>query len=319
MRAIPPLALLFLVSQPLIADDLADFASPPAVSWLRYDPLQPLGLGATFDFSGGQCRISAPAPSYSVAMTYGGARAGLFAPTGFETTAASVDVTDWYPTTSRDFDGTFIGVMSRVQSPVGPGNVNGYSASILDMGPNSGPGGVGRNGRLQIVRVINEGNFTQLGGYEDFLLDPTHDYRLVLVSRGEVHTACVYDLSNPCAPVATRTAQDSTFASGRSGVMILTDRLASVDATIDNFLTWDASPPQVFIQNRSVTGAIELRCDYLRYFGSFVQATTDLSGNTDTWQPLVPLSAVKSGDQMLAVFSAVYDRRFFRRCCYSTP
>lgn len=317
MRA--PLLLLLALVLPVAADDEADFSSPPPMSWQRYDPLIGVGFPASFDFTGGKCRISAPAPSLPVASLYGGARAGLFGATDFGDVAASVDVTDWYPTTNRAYDGTFVGVLTRVQAPVSLGNLNAYSASFIDMGPGSGPGGIGRNGRLQMMRVIGEANFTQLNGYVDFPLDPARDYRLVLVSRGEVHTACVFDLSSPGAPVATRQAQDSTFASGRTGVMVLTDKLAPVDATFDNFLSWDSSPPRVSIQMGAAPDTIELRCDYLRSFGGVVQATTDLTGTIDTWQPLVPVSAVKSGNQMVGTYASSYSRRFFRRCSYSTP
>ena len=305
-----------LLTLPLLADDESSFSAPPPESWQRYDPRALASLSpSVFDFSAGQCRIiCGPPADLNEYYAFGLARAGLFAPQVFTDSVASVDVIDWNPTTDRAAtDGTFIGVLTRVQTPVGLGNLNGYSASIVDMGPNSGPGGIGRNGRLQIVLVYLESNFVPLNGYVDFPLDPTHDYRLLLASIGDKHTARVFDLTNPVAPVAELVGLDANFPSGNTGIMILTDRVALVDATFDNFLTWDGSPPPLIIQNGASPGTIELSCDRRRAMGTDLDSTTDLNQVEDFWQNALPQSATLSGEQLVSVFPIDGPRRFFRR------
>jgi hypothetical protein len=308
--------LAAFLTVPMLADDESSFDEPPPGTWQRYDPRAAAGLSpAVFDFSSGQCRIaSAPPATIEEYNIFGLARAGLFAPGEFAGTAASADVTAWNPTTNREsVDGTFIGVFTRVQSPVAPGQVTGYSASIIDMGPNSGPNGQGRNGRLQLMLVYLESTFVPLTGYVDFPLDPARDYRLVLVSNGPLHTARVFDLANPAAPVAQLVGTDANFTTGRSGVMILTDRPAVVDATFDNFLTWNGAPPPLSIQPGATPGTIELTCNMHRSMASDLQSTTDLTGIPIPWLPATPQAASKSGNNLVTIFPINGPRRFFRR------
>lgn len=307
--------LLLVLTLPLFADDESTFDSPPPPTWQRYDPRALAGLSpAVFDFGSSQCRLaSAPPTTIEEYNAFGLARAGLFAPTVFSDSVASVDITSWYATTDRNVDGTFIGVLTRVQSPVAPGALNGYSASIIDLGPASGPGGIGRNARLQIVLVYLEANFIPLNGYVDFPLDPARDYRLLLASRGNLHTARVFDLSNPAAPVAQLIGTDGNFPSGRTGIMVLTDRPAPGDATLDNFISWDGTPPPLAIQAGTAPGTIELSSDLRRGMATDLQGTTDLTGALDPWQIATPQSSALSGNRIVTVFPLDGPRRFFRR------
>jgi hypothetical protein len=301
---------------PVLADDESSFDAPPPGTWQLYDPRAAAGLSpAVFDFGSNQCRIiSAPPATIEEYNKFGLARAGLFAPSVFADCAASVDVTAWNATTNREsVDGTFIGVFTRVQSPVSLGNLTGYSASIIDMGPNSGTNGQGRNGRLQLMLVYLESNFVPLNGYVDFPLDPAHDYRLVLVSSGSLHTARVFDLANPESPVAQLVASDNNLATGRTGMMILTDRPAPVDATFDNFLAWNGSPPPLSIQTGTAPGTIELSCHLHRSMATDLQSTTDLTGIVDSWQPAFPQAVSQSGNNLVSVFPINGPRHFFRR------
>ncbi len=307
------LAGLFLL--PLFADDESSFDTAAPPEWSRHNPLSAVGAGATFTFDGATCRISAPAPAPALFTTVGGARAGLFAPEIFTDCVASVDITDWALTTNRNNDGTFIGVFTRVQPLGGPDGVAGYSASILDMGPGSDPNSQtgGRLGRLQVNGVIeNQGVFLSLDGYDEFELDPNRDYRLVLASFGSVHTARVYDLSQPGAPpVAQRIGTNALFTSGRTGMMILTDRLAPAEAAFDNFLAWNGTPPPLAIGPGSLAGTIELSSDFHRSLAGDLQTATALAAPVD-WTTAVPASVSLSAGRLVRVFPLDAPRRFFR-------
>lgn len=308
-----PIHLLFLL--PALAEEQAVFDAPLPGAWQIYDPRVLGGLSpSTVDISSGQCHLAAPPPTtMEEYLAAGTARVGVFAPEVFTDCVTSIDITSWLPTTTRDESGIFIGVLTRVAAPVSPGNLNGYSAAVLDMGDNTGPGGVGRNGRLQLLRVQNEASFTQLAGYKDYLLDPTHDYRLVLASRGNTHTARVFDLTNPAAPVAELQAHDSTFPNGVSGFMILSDEIFPVAASFDNFLTWDGAPPPLAIQPGAAPNTIILSSDFQRSLGTLLETTTDLTGLNDPWQPLIPATATHTNGRWTADFPTEGPTRFFRR------
>jgi hypothetical protein len=310
--------VIFCAALPAFADDQSDFASAPDGTWLRHNPFVTINQPASIDFSNQTCRITCQPPPSQFINIVGPARAGLFAPSVFSDTVVAADVTAWNPTTiNRNLgpgyiDGTFIGVFTRVQEPISLLNLNGYSASVIDMGPGSN-GGTGRLGRLQMIIVQNELSFTPFGGYVDFPLDPTHDYRLLLISRGDTHIARVFDLANPFAPVAERVGTASHFATGRTGIMILTDRYAAVDATFDNFLAWDGSLPPLAIRAGAAPGTIELFSDLHRSMASSLESATDLTAPAYFWQPAIPQSSHQSGNQLVAIFPIDGSRRFFRR------
>jgi hypothetical protein len=303
---------ILLLSLPVLADDESDFSTAPDGTWLRHSPLTPL-FPASFDFSAGQCRITCPAPTLEIASIYGTARGGLFAPTVMTDSVASVDISAWDPSDNRDTDGIHMIALTRVQSPIGLGSINGYAAIVIDMGANSGPGGVGRNGRLQLFIVENEAATNMTFGYEDFLFDPAKDYRIMLVSRGTLHTARVFDLSSPAAPVAEIQEYDETYASGRTGIMIFNDKLAPLDVTFDNFLAWDGSPPPLTIQTGVDPGTIELSCDFYRSMASDLESAADFSDPLTPWLPATPASATQSGGNLITVFPIDGPARFFRR------
>jgi hypothetical protein len=313
MRILPILFLSLAAPAPLLADDQSDFSSPPDGTWQRNSPLAPF-YPASFDFSEQQCRITCPQPSLEIAQAYGGARGGLFAPTAFTDSVASVDITAWAPSADRNLSGIHMFALTRVQSPIGLGSLTGYAASIIDMGANSGPGGIGRNGRLQIMFLYQEQATTNFNQYVDFPLDPAHDHRLILVSRGNVHTARVFDLANPAAPLAEIVVVDSTLTNpGRTGFLIYNDRLAPLDVTFDNFLAWDGSPPPLLIQAGTAPGTVALSCDLHRALATDFESATDLTVPAHLWQPAMPQSVIQAGDQLVSIFPLDGPRRFFRR------
>lgn len=307
MRHLPLLLLAAIL--PLHADDQSDFSTPPG--WQTYSPLSPL-CPASFDFSQAQCRITCPAPTQEVYNTYYGARGGLFAPTVMTDSVASVDITAWAPSANRNENGIHMFALTRVQSPIGLGSLTGYAAVIIDMGANSGPGG-SRNGRLQIMLLYQEQMLTNFGQWLDFPFDPEHDYRLILASRGDVHTARVYDLTNPAAPLAQLVVQDNNIPSGRTGFIIFNDKPAPLDVTFDNFLAWDGSVPPLAIQSGTAPGTIELTCDLHRAMATDLQSSIDLGSTENPWQPAIPTSVSVTGNQLVTIFPIDGPRRYFRR------
>jgi hypothetical protein len=306
------LAVLALTSLPLAADDESGFDAPPPGTWQTYSPLTPL-CPASFDYSGNECRITCPAPAPEVFSAYDGARGGLFAPTSMLDSAASVDITAWTPSADRNSDGIHMFVLTRVQGAIGLGSVTGYAASIIDMGANSGPNGNGRNGRLQIMLLYQEQAVTNFGQYLDFPLDPAKDYRLILVSRGNTHTARVFDLSSPATPLAELVVTDGTIPfPGRTGFLIYNDRLAPLDVTFDNFLAWDGSPPPLAIRAGTTPGTVEITSEFFRSLASDLTVTTDL-GDAASWLPAAPVAVSRGGNQLVEVHPLAGPRRFFRR------
>jgi hypothetical protein len=313
MRLLP--ILLLAAALPSLADDQSDFSSAPDGTWQRYDPRQQAGFSPSFFyFGGGQCRIICwPPTTIDEYNAYGLPRAGLFAPSVMTDSVASVDISGWYPSENRNLDGIHMFALTRVQSPIGLGSLTGYAAVIIDMGANSGPGGVGRNGRLQIMLLYQEQALTNFGQYLDFPFNPDHDYRLILVSRGDVHTARVFDLTNPVAPLAQLVVQDDQIPFGRTGFIIYNDRLAPLDVTFDNFLAWDGTPPPQLIQPGAEPGTIALSSDLHRSLATDLQGTTDFTDPLTPWLPATPASVSVAGNQFVTIFPIDGPRRFFRR------
>jgi hypothetical protein len=302
MRIFPAAVLATML--PVLADDVADFSVAPAVTWTLFNPVGFSGFAFTAD----QCRLTCALPTLEAYNLYGVGtypRAAIFAPTEFSDAAASVDITAWIPTTNRGADGQFHGVLTRVQSPVGLFSVSGYGLSMIDMG----------NGTalLQLDLIINEFSITSLVTPVAFPLNPTHDYRLVLVSRGDIHTGRIFDLANPATPVAQITAQDEEYPTGRCGFSVSTDKIVPVDATFDNFLAWDGTPPPLVIQAGAAPDTIELTCDLRRAMATDLQTTTDLTQSVDFWQPALPQSTAQAGGSIVNTFSINGPGRFFRR------
>lgn len=224
-----------------------------------------------------------------------------------------MDITAWTPSADRNLDGIHWFALTRVQSPIGLGTITGYAAVVIDMGANSGPGGVGRNGRLQIMLLFNEQVVSNFGTYLDFPLDPANDYRLILVSRGNTHTARVFNLSNPTAPVAQLAVQDANLPlPGRTGFLIYNDRFAPLDVTFDNFLAWDGSPPPLLIQPGTTAGTVEISSEFFRSLASDMQSTTDPT-QPGTWLAAAPSSTARTGGQRVEVHPLDVPRRFYRR------
>jgi hypothetical protein len=101
--------------------------------------------------------------------------------------------------------------------------------------------------------------------------------------------------------------------------MILTDRVPhagghfSIDATFDNFLAWDGTPPPLVIAPGSQSGTIVLSSDFHRSLATDLESTTDFSDPMTPWQLATPASASQSGGNLVTVFPVEGPTRFFRR------
>jgi hypothetical protein len=135
----------------------------------------------------------------------------------------------------------------------------------------------------------------------------------ILVSRGDVHTARVFDLTNPATPLAQLCVQDNNLPSGRTGFIIYNDRLVPLDVTFDNIIAWDGTPPPLVIQPGAEPGTIALSSDLHRSLATDLQGTTDFTNPLTPWQPATPASASVTGNQLVSVFSIDGPRRFFSR------
>jgi len=311
---LPRLALLILAAlNPLAAsaEIEADFSAPPPDDWQRFDPLAELGLPlANFEFADGVCRLSCQAPSFELFQLYGYAvapRLGLFAPQVFTTCASSVDILEWQPTVNRDTDVSFLSVMTRLTDPAGAGTAGGYAFS-LELLPND-------TAEAVIYRIVGE-NPIGLFRTAPFPLDPARDYRLLLVSRGTTHTGRLFALDDPAMPLIHITASDATFASGRAGFTLISDRLNPVTATFDNFLAWDASPAAMAIRPGSAPQTIELLTDTRRSMASILEITSDLTIPAADWLTTTADSFRLEGDTLVEVFSSAPEHGptwFFRR------
>ena len=179
----------------------------------------------------GNCRINVTAPTVFEAQILGPVRAALLAPTTWSNTVVCADLLAWNP----DGDRAFTGLLARVQSSTGIAQTSAYALTFLH-----NPAG------LQIYRLDNEVPVL-LASSGIAPLNRTHGYRLVLVCAGATLTGRIYDNADLLTPIVTLTASDSTYAAGRAGVFITTDRVVALTATFDNFLAWNGTPPPLTI------------------------------------------------------------------------
>lgn len=307
-----PLALLLAAS--VLADDETSFNSVPDVSWERVEPLKEVGQNlANFDFSGQSCRITCGVPSPS-AVTYimnlgfpeaaAAPRANLLSPTTQLDSVASVDVVSWQPPLPGFLDGSLPGVFTRIQPIPGFSKTVGFSLALQPL-----QGGLGC---IRIFRA-NQEVLTQLALSPTFTLDPARRYRLVLASRGTLHTGRIFDLGSPGIPVAEISVIDPNLAGspGRCGFGVAMPHPLPIDVTFDNFLAWDGTPPPLSIHQSSAPGSIEVTTNTRRSMASTLETTTDLA-NPASWLPATATSTGESGNALVRSFSSSATSRFFR-------
>ena len=213
--------------------------APPwaAPAWVHYDPLG--GLTApqsSFSFPGGNTyRIYSPVP---LAPDAGTARAAsVRQEVSYSDFYASVDVVNW-DTTQR----VAFGMLARTDN-IGLGSTTGYLHS-WDQGSGLLPNATG--GTIDINRIDNE-QPRDLGTTYTHMITG-HKYRMEYIGKGSDLTGRIYDLSNPAAPQAVVTANDSTYASGNIALFSGSqgsdgsNPTVSGDVTFDNFYSDTAEP-----------------------------------------------------------------------------
>jgi len=193
-----------------------DFADGNDDGWTHYDPLKGVGgTPATFEVASGAYRIHAP-PTPNPA--YGPARAGVYRPEIYTDFTVAVDVLSRDNANQNQF-----GVAGRLNQ-LGLGRTGGYLFSYR-----------AEQNWLALMSLRNEGGYT-LDQRLGLVLDPTHQYRMVLTGVGERLEAKLYDLASPDTPLQTLTAYDCYHPSGRSGLIVVTYKAgAAADVTFDNY------------------------------------------------------------------------------------
>jgi PEP-CTERM motif len=213
-----------LLGSPAAAESIFDdFNDGNDVGWTRIEPLAPFGAPGTFSFPNGGYRLQAAASPNPAAL--GRARVySLRLDLNLTNFQISADVVNWNNNLNQSF-----GVIARFREP-GLATSDGY---LFDYNPNeNGPG----MGELLIARADNEA--TRRLTMMALTLDPAQDYRLVFTGVGATLTGQVFNVNNLALPLATITANDDTYTSGSSGVLVGASQNAptsAADATFDNF------------------------------------------------------------------------------------
>ncbi len=290
MKSIPSAALavsLFITtSLPVFADDETDFATAPDASWQRANAIGT----AAFSFAGGVATISAAPPPPEQAPFIGRARGALLAPTEWTDCAVSVDVVAWSATR------VFTSVITRVGTPAGLGTSRGYSFTLIPS-----------TGAVEMHRLDGEIP-TRLSSTQFISMTPGATFRLVLASVGDRHTARIYNTADLATPLAEVSAFDSTYASGRCGIVASTDSYTTIQASYDNFLAWPGVSALLTVLPESGNFAVET--DAPRSLASFWESTDDLPGGI--WQPEFPLLTQQPSGVLQATFGLAEPARFFR-------
>ena len=214
------------------SDDFNDGQdTTPLPPWERYNPI---GTGS-WSFPGGNTyRLrSAASPDPG---TFGQGRAGSLRGNPYANFYVATDVVGWDDNIHQVF-----GVLARIGTP-GPGLTTGYMFTY-DRGNPLNPTG----GDMDIVRLTGEvPTSLSTTGTDSIHLDPTKTYRFVFIGLGSSLSGQVYELPNTLIPILEITATDSTYASGKSGLVVANNASPTydgpADATFDNFLAATAAP-----------------------------------------------------------------------------
>lgn len=283
---VKPLALLILATllAPASADDETNFSATPPGTWQRYAPLSILGLG-NFNFTGGVARLTCGVPAVS---TFGPARLALFAPTTYTQTVVSADLIAW--SSARNIPG----IIARAGN-IGLGTTRGYSFGFIPS-----------TGETAIHRLTGEIP-TPISTVTFIPVIPGRSYRIVLICAGSNITGRIFDLTDLSTPVIELNAVDSTYTSGVTGILNSADTAAAIDATFDNYLAWDGTPPTLTITPGA--GTVTISANALRSLSTNLETTDDLATPFLQYFP----GAVISGALLQNTVPMDAPQRFYRR------
>jgi hypothetical protein len=265
-----------------------DFNSGNDNGWTRHDPLAPFGGGATFSFPNGGYRIQVPSSPDVNAL--GPARAAtLHTDVTYTNFALSVDLVDW-----DDSLGQALGLLARIRN-LGRGTADGYAFFYFPA-----------QHVARINRIDNELGIAIGAANVAVDLDSAKDYRLVFSGTGSTLSGRIYDLSDLTSPLVNLFADDATYTTGSSGLVVAaanSTRGSAADATFDNFSAWDVSvPPQLQIDRAVVLTWLVTGIDYV------VESATKIDG---PWTPL-GLTPTVVGNEASVGVKAADATKFFR-------
>lgn len=230
-----PLFILLLNLTPLAAQT-DNFEDGNDNGWTRFTPLAPLGV-TTINYPNGGYRLACnPSPNPA---TYGPARVASFRLAEvYLDFAACVDFTAW-----NEVQDTSLGLFGRIQANPAPGQVSAYVLTYQ-----------GNDRDFEINRVENESPLKINPVSVNVVLDPAKIYRMVFFGVGAHLEGRIYDRDQPLLPLAVVTATDTTFPSGRNGLIVFSGKNTAIGATFDNYRADHGAPPPLTIQSTPAGG-----------------------------------------------------------------
>ena len=213
------------------SDDFNDGNDTSPVAWTRYNPI---GVGSWSFPDGNTYRIQAaasPDPG-----NYGPGRAASFVPVTYTDFYVAADIVNWDDSLHQ-----ISGVTARIGS-IGAGTTSGYLFTHDRGDPSSST-----SGDMDIVRIDGE-NATSLTTYgsDSIHFEPGSSYRLVFIGVGSHFIGQVFKLPDLDVPVVEITADESTYASGYSGLIVVDNSDPTYDGTgdvtFDNYVATAGAP-----------------------------------------------------------------------------
>jgi len=238
-----------------------DFDDGDDVGWTRYNPLSGFGVPGVFGFPSGGYRLQTTAPSPSPAQL-GNARIGSYRSTSYSDFYISVDIVNW-----NDSLPQAAGILARIQTP-GLGTTTGY-AFTWDRGTTS------TSGDMDISKITAEaptGASGQQSANDKYHFVPGRKYRMVFIGRGSLLEGRIYELPDLATPKVIVTANDPTYPSGVSGMVVYDNSSMAnnlTDTTFDNFVNLDVEPPTVKISEPNGFGEITVSWPMSYFTGGF--------------------------------------------------
>lgn len=200
-----------------VFDDFSDLNDTANPAWVHLNGLVG-STGQSWDASGGNYRLQAPNNGLS-----GYGFVGSYVPTSFTDSITRVDFVS-FPGPGAN---PVFGVAARLNGNNAFNALSGYGLAYE-------PYAAGLTGELVLYRITGA-SLTDLGSVQ-VSLDPSKDYTFELAVIGSELRGRVFEVGG--GMVAEKTATDTTFASGYSGVLGYGQNGVTppTDFTVDNFL-----------------------------------------------------------------------------------
>ncbi|HXG46625.1 MAG TPA: hypothetical protein VNO52_03300 [Methylomirabilota bacterium] len=264
--------LAALVAAASVAAQSDDFNDGNDQGWTRYDTIGSVaGPQGTFSFPGGNTYRIQAARSPNPAQLGPGRIGSLRATPTYTDFYLAVDLVDWDDTKDQAF-----GLLARIGN-VGLGQTTGYAFTYQN-----------QDGDFSISVINGEDADDLPGSSRDLVLDPSKDYRLVFVGRGDQFEGRVYELPNVTTPIAVTSGTDSTHASGICGLIVYDNASAAnqigADATFDNYVGLAEEPAVLSVS----TSFGEVFVSWPRRFEGYTLQTSSDPRPTANWLDIDP-------------------------------